>query len=131
MLGVSVVSLLVTASLEPLGEPTEVVRYAITQGGLLCVALLLLAWIRSLHLREVDSKEVLLSAKEEMREREVATERGRAEAAERSLHVVTGLVAQSNTTMQKAIDQMTWMQDSINRLTGSIERLDERRRSQG
>jgi hypothetical protein len=103
--GLTLTATLLFATLEPvLGGETDLPRYAITQGGLLAVVLVLLWYIRELH-------------------------KQRDGASDQTIESLTSIVAETNVSMQKNISVGEAQEKAIDRLAHAVERLDERRGS--
>lgn len=107
--GATLVTALLVATVEPALGESDPIRYAITQGGLLCVALVLLWYIKGQH-------KVALSVEHSARA-----------DADRTIKILTDLVAQMSATMQRSIDGNDATKEAIHRLAKAVDKLDERR----
>jgi hypothetical protein len=101
--------LIVATAAEPVVGDVDLVKYGVTQGGLLLVVLVLLWGFR----REF--------------RREVAVERARASATERREDLLLALVGQCNTAMQRTVNAAEEQEKATHRLARAIERLEDRR----
>lgn len=97
--GLTITTALLLATVEPVTSDTDLVRYGITQGGLLAVVLVLLWYIRELHKRPFET-----------------------------LSVLTDLVAQTNQTMQKSINVSEAQERAIQQLSRTLEERSHRRK---
>jgi hypothetical protein len=107
---------LIATALEPTLGETDPFRYALTQGGLLVVVLVLLLYISQKHKSEL--------ADEKGRTEE---ERRRTEHAEKASEVLVALVGETNAAMQKNISVGEAQEKAIHRLARAVERIEDRR----
>lgn len=110
---------LLFAVAEPvLGADENALKYAITQGGLLCVALVLLWYIKNLHQGRVEEQQQRLGEEKE-----------RTAQAHHVIEMLTELVGQTSATMQKTITVGEALEKSTDRLTSAVQRMVEDRRT--
>lgn len=102
MFRVYIPAMLLFALAEPTAADGEFIRYAITQGGLLAVVLVLLWYIRQQHTATVDDKDRQINEKDNR------------------LDVITTLVSNNTIAMTKSAD-------AINTLARTVEKIEERR----
>jgi methyl-accepting chemotaxis protein len=101
--------MLVLAAAEPAFGDVDLVKYAITQGGLLAVVIILLWSFRREFRRQIDE------------------ERERLQEAKDNFAVMTALVAQTNAAMQKTYSTGETQERAIHRLARAIEKLEDRK----
>lgn len=107
MRGFTIAFALLTAAVEPLSGEVDMFKYALAQGGLLAVVLVLL-WAFRREFR-----------------RQIADEQDKTKAADHRLDTMMALVAQTNTAMQKTFTVGEVQERAIHRLARAIEKLEE------
>jgi len=95
--GLMMTGLLMAVWLEPLTDPQDLPHYAVTQGGLLCVVLVLLWYIRELHRQTRIRDAALLTESREQSDALIA------------------LVGQANATMQRVSSSCESLERAIDR----------------
>lgn len=104
---------LIVAAVEPLAGDTDLVKYAVTQGGLLAVVLVLLWSYRRELKRQLDDKEA-------ERERQLEEKEKELDEKEQRLQVFMTLVTQSTTALTRSAD-------ACDRMARAAENLERRR----
>lgn len=101
--GLAISGMVIAAAMEPIGADPDLVRYAITQGGLLAVVLVLLWMMRSQD------------------KQRLADERARTATAGMTIDALTALVGQTSAMMQKSISTGEAQEKAIHRLSRALE----------
>jgi hypothetical protein len=116
MKGLSIATMLLASTMETVGTEPDLVKYGITQGGLLAVVMVLLFFYRRDFLGEKDRLE---------REKERAAEKAELATAktDAKTDVLMRLVSENTVAMSRSVD-------AIRQLADVVERLDERRSAQ-